>query len=221
MPHLELENAARAAGRRWVAGVDEVGRGPLAGPVFACAVVFDPALAPPALMAAVQDSKRLARARREALAAALATAPGVFIGMGRASVADITRLNILHASLAAMVRAVAALPVAADYALIDGPRTPDLVCAAKAVVRGDGISASIAAASIVAKVARDRHMVALAERHPGYGWERNAGYGTAEHLSALTRLGVTPEHRPTFAPVFNILRSKQAETPDVALVDSE
>jgi ribonuclease HII len=206
MPHLEIENRARGRGHVRIAGVDEAGRGPWAGPVAAAAVVFDPASAPAALIATVQDSKRLSRARRETLAGALAAAPGVAVGLGWASAAEVDSLNVLKATLLAMARAVALLAEPPDYALIDGPHAPPLACPAEAVVGGDGISASIAAASIVAKVARDRAMAALAARFPGYGFERNAGYGTAEHRVALARLGPCPEHRRSFRPVLNILR---------------
>jgi ribonuclease HII len=215
MPHLKLESEARRAGHLVIAGIDEVGRGPLAGPVFACAVVLVPRRVPRALIRAVDDSKLLNRERREALAAALHACAGVHIGLAEATVDEITRLNILQASKLAMVRALAALPVAADFALVDGPHVPDLPCAARAVVKGDSISASIASASIIAKVARDRHMAGLAELHPQYGWDRNAGYGTAEHLDALARHGPTLHHRPTFQPVFNMLGLKRAEDPDV------
>ena len=142
----------------------------------------------------------------EALFAALtATAR---IGIGIADIAEIGRLNILGATIVAMRRAVEALPVIPDLALIDGNRTPDLACPARAIVRGDGRSFSIAAASIVAKVTRDRIMADLARQFPGYGWERNAGYGTAEHRAALARLGPTVHHRPSFAPVRAVLNAQ-------------
>ncbi len=215
MPHMKLESEARRAGYLVVAGVDEVGRGPLAGPVFACAVVLVPRRVPRALIRTVDDSKLLNREQREDIAAALRACAGVHIGLAEASVDEITRLNILQASKLAMVRALVALPVAADFALVDGQHVPDFPCAARAVVRGDSISASIASGSIIAKVARDRHMAVLAELHPHYGWERNAGYGTAEHLEALGRHGPSPHHRPTFQPVFNMLGLMPAENPDV------
>lgn len=220
MPHLELEDEARRAGFSIVAGVDEVGRGPWAGPVFACAVVLDTTLIPREIIDAVQDSKCLPRRRRQSLAAALRATPGVFIGLGEASVDDITTLNVLGASKLAMTRALAALPLAADFALVDGPHAPAVPCPVRSVVKGDSISASIASASIVAKVARDLHMMTLAQSYPGYGWERNAGYGTAEHRAALLRLGPSAHHRPTFAPVFNMLRRAAAESPHLASPDS-
>ena len=199
MPDFSLE---RAAGGR-VAGVDEAGRGPLAGPVIAAAVILDPETLPGMLRDGIDDSKVLTKSRREELFAALRRY--AHIGIGGASAAEIDRINILAATLRAMGRAVDALGIVPDLALIDGNRTPELACPAKAVVRGDQASLSIAAASIVAKVTRDRIMAALARRHPGFGWERNAGYGTAEHKQALTRLGVTPHHRKTFAPINKIL----------------
>ena len=200
MPDLTLEIEAGGL----VAGIDEAGRGPLAGPVVAAAAIIDAGLLTPALAAAIDDSKRLSPRRRVALFAAL---PGFArIGLGAASVAEIDRLNILAASMLAMRRAVLALSVVPDLALVDGNRAPDLPCPARTVVGGDGICLSIAAASIAAKVVRDRIMTALAGRHPGFGWERNAGYPTAEHRAALSRLGVTPHHRRSFAPVARVLQ---------------
>jgi ribonuclease HII len=182
-----------------VCGLDEAGRGPLAGPVVAAAVVLDADRRPEGL----DDSKKLDAARREALFTALSGCAE--IGIGIASVEEIDRLNILRATMLAMTRAAAALPHPPGFALIDGNRLPDLPCPARAIVGGDGRAVSIAAASIAAKVTRDRLMAELAALHPGYGWERNQGYGTPEHLDALRRLGATPHHRRSFAPVRNIL----------------
>ena len=183
-----------------VAGVDEVGRGPLAGPVTAAAVVLDPGAIPEGL----NDSKKVPQAKREALFDTLHQVAQVSIGW--ADIDEIDALNIRGASLLAMRRAVEGLPYAPSHALIDGNAVPpDMPCPATTLIKGDARSLSIAAASIVAKVARDRVMVALAQQHPGYGWERNAGYGTAEHLAALRDLGVTPAHRRSFKPVHNIL----------------
>ncbi|MFV0473643.1 MAG: ribonuclease HII [Pikeienuella sp.] len=183
-----------------VAGVDEVGRGPWAGPVVAAAVILDPARIPEGL----NDSKKLSAKRREALMAALEDAAE--IGLGAASVEEIDRLNILQASFLAMRRALAALPRAPGFALIDGNRVlPGLPCPAEAVVKGDGRSLSIAAASIAAKVTRDALMAELAKAHPEYGWERNAGYGVAAHRAALLAHGVTPHHRRSFRPIHNML----------------
>ena len=196
MPDFSLEQ--RAGGR--VAGVDEAGRGPLAGPVVAGAVVF-PSGVPPGLAALLDDSKKLSAARREAAYAALLAWPDAEIGVGAASVAEIVALNILGASLLAMRRAVIRLPVAPGLALIDGNRPPRLDCPTLCVVGGDGKSLSIAAASIVAKVIRDRAMTRLAVRYPDYGWDGNAGYPTAAHRAVLERLGATRHHRPGFGPV--------------------
>ncbi len=196
MPDFLLEQ--RASGR--VAGVDEAGRGPLAGPVVAAAVVF-PAGVPLALAALLDDSKKLSAAQRDMAYAALLACPDAEIGVGAASVSEISALNILHASLLAMRRAVLRLPVAPVLALIDGNMPPRLECAMHCVVGGDGKSLSIAAASIVAKVVRDRAMSLLSVRYPAYGWARNAGYPTASHRAVLARLGATPHHRPGFGSV--------------------
>ncbi len=198
---FSLETEARLAGLWPVAGVDEVGRGPLCGPVTAAAVVLDPDLIPPG----IGDSKTLSAAKREALAGAImATARSWSVA--HATVAEIDTLNILHASHLAMERAVAGLGIAPGFVLVDGNRLPkSLPCPARAVVKGDAKSLSIAAASILAKVVRDHLMVDLAQQHPGYGWERNAGYPTKDHLAALLNLGVTPQHRRSFRPVHNIL----------------
>ncbi|SPH23808.1 Ribonuclease HII [Defluviimonas aquaemixtae] len=199
-PDFTFEEAAFARGAFRVAGVDEVGRGPLCGPVVAAAVRLDPARIPEGL----DDSKKLTRARREALNEALAQTADVSVGL--ASVEEIDALNILQASHSAICRAVRGLSVAPDHVLVDGNRVPgDLAGSAEAVVKGDARSLSIAAASIVAKVWRDRLMVDLAQQHPGYGWERNAGYPTKDHLEALQNLGVTPHHRRSFKPVHHIL----------------
>ncbi|MFN3937714.1 MAG: ribonuclease HII [Gemmobacter sp.] len=200
VPDFAFETAARARGARRIAGVDEAGRGPLAGPVTAAAVILDPARIPEGLA----DSKVLAPARRAALAEALRAVAEVSVG--HASVGEIDRLNILGACDLAMRRAIAGLRRPPDRILIDGNRVPaGLPCPAEAVVKGDMRVLSIAAASIVAKVVRDAIMVALAQQHPGYGWDRNAGYPTAEHRKALQDLGITPEHRRSFRPVHNIL----------------
>jgi len=200
--------ALEAAHGGLVAGVDEVGRGPLAGPVVTAAAVLDPARLPAALLAAIDDSKKLTARRRQILADALIArrGQGVEYALAAASVAVIDRDNILTASLDAMTRAVERLPVQPDLVLVDGNRLPKrLTLPAQAVVGGDGKSLSIAAASILAKVARDQLMTRLAQRWPGYDWERNAGYPTARHLAALAKQGVTPHHRRSFAPVATIL----------------
>jgi ribonuclease HII len=208
MPDFELERALRGV----VCGIDEVGRGPLAGPVLAAAVIL-PERLPPDLLDEIDDSKRLGRAERERIDAALR--PIARYGVGAAGVAEIERLNILGASLLAMARALQALmargPVP-DWALVDGNRAPALPCRVKTVVGGDGRSLSIAAASIIAKVARDRLMRALATRYPGYGWETNAGYPTPAHRAAILARGPTPHHRRGFAPVMRALAFESSES---------
>ena len=190
-PDLNIERARGGL----VAGVDEVGRGPWAGPVVAAAVILDG----DAIPQGIDDSKALTRARREVLFAALQAS--ATIGVGQATVDEIEHLNILTAAMLAMARAVEDLGVVPGHALIDGNRAPDLPCPSTTVVGGDRRSLSIAAASIIAKVTRDALMARLAADHPGYGWERNAGYGTAEHRAALDRLGVTEHHRRGFKPI--------------------
>lgn len=179
-----------------LAGVDEVGRGPLAGPVVTAAVILDPARP----VAGLADSKRLTAARREALAEEI-KASALAWALGRAEVAEIDDINIYQATLLAMQRAVAALPVSAEAVLVDGNRAPVFACPAEAVVGGDGRVPAISAASILAKVARDEEMVALHQRWPQYGFDRHKGYGTARHLAAIREHGVLAEHRRSFAPV--------------------
>ncbi len=195
-PDLRFEEAAGD----FVCGIDEVGRGPLAGPVMACALILDRRAIP----AGIDDSKRLSRTRREALIPFLLSA--AWVGIGRAEAREIDHLNILQATCLAMERAVAALPRRPRHALVDGNRAPALSCPVTTIVGGDRRSLSIAAASIVAKVLRDRVMKELAGCFPGYGWERNAGYGTAEHLTALSQLGPTAQHRQSFAPLMQFAR---------------
>ena len=199
MPNYIIESAA--GGR--VAGVDEAGRGPLAGPVLAAAVVL-PRRVPRRLAELLDDSKKLDADQREAGFAALLAAHRagiVEIGIGAASVVEIGRINILRAALLAMSRAVDRLPTPPDLALVDGNQPPPLACAHRCVVGGDSRCLSIAAASIVAKVLRDRAMTRLARRWPGYGWETNAGYATQIHRDALRRLGPTAHHRAAFGTV--------------------
>ncbi|MBE3638931.1 ribonuclease HII [Mangrovicoccus algicola] len=183
-----------------IAGVDEVGRGPLAGPVTAAAVRLDPARVP----AGLNDSKALNPLRREALAQEILATADVCIA--HATVAEIDEINILQATFLAMRRAVAGLGAVPDRLLIDGNKVPPgLPCPAAPLVKGDAKSLSVAAASIVAKVARDAIMADLARECPGYGWERNAGYPTRAHVVALKSLGITPYHRRSFAPIHKIL----------------
>jgi ribonuclease HII len=198
LPDFTRETDLHAQGFACIAGVDEVGRGPLAGPVTAAAVILDPLRIP----AGLNDSKKLTAARRAALAAEIHATARVCIA--HATVAEIDDLNILRASHLAMIRAIAGLTP--DHALIDGNLLPrGLMCPATAIVKGDALSLSIAAASIVAKCCRDAIMVDLAQQHPGYGWETNMGYPAPVHLKALLNLGVTPHHRRSFAPVHNML----------------
>jgi ribonuclease HII len=204
MPDFAIERGCEGV----VCGVDEAGRGPLAGPVVAAAVVIDRRRFRGELRRVLDDSKALNREVRESCYRALlgyARQGVVSIGVGAASVAEIDRINILRASLVAMRRAVGVLgtgPGAApDIALVDGNVAPSLCCAVRTVVRGDSLSFSIAAASVVAKVTRDRIMRELARRYPGYGWDSNVGYSTPAHCAGIRRLGVTPHHRRSFAPV--------------------
>lgn len=187
----------------WLAGVDEVGRGPLAGPVIAAAVILDPGQP----IEGLADSKRLSERRREALAEAI-HARAIAVGVGRAEVEEIDRINILQASLLAMRRAVLALGTAPELVLVDGNRCPEgLPCRAEAVIKGDQRVAVISAASIVAKVARDREMVALDAEYPGYGLAGHKGYPSPAHLQALARLGPSPVHRRSFGPVRRLCES--------------
>lgn len=179
-----------------IAGVDEVGRGPLAGPVVAAAVILDPARP----IAGLADSKTLSPLRREQLATEI-RAKALAWALGRAEVAEIDRLNILQASLLAMQRAIAALSIVPEQALVDGNRCPLLACPCRAIVKGDATVPAISAASILAKVARDAEMGELHERYPRYGFAQHKGYPTAAHRDALRRFGPCPEHRRSFAPV--------------------
>lgn len=201
---LRFEQEAWTAGATRIAGVDEAGRGPLAGPVIAAAVVFDrPFLEIEASrsLARLDDSKKLPASRREFFFTLLTASPHVFIGVGSASVAEIDSLNILRATHLAMARAVERLSPAPDLALVDGLPVKGLPVPHRAIVGGDAQSLSIAAASVIAKVTRDRLMAELAALHPQYGFDRHKGYGTRDHLEALRRHGPCPAHRTSFAPV--------------------
>jgi ribonuclease HII len=200
MPNFAIERRCTGI----VCGIDEVGRGPLAGPVVAAAVILDQKRFPRSLRERLDDSKVLTIDEREACWKALGRCVergAAHIAVGAASVREIDTINILRAALLAMARAVTALRVSPEIALVDGNMPPPLGCAVKTVIGGDGLSFSIAAASVVAKVTRDRLMRALAPRYPGYGWETNVGYATREHGEAIARLGPTPHHRRSFAPV--------------------
>jgi ribonuclease HII len=199
MPHYIFESRALKTWPGPIAGVDEAGRGPLAGPVVAAAVILDRKRMPKGM----NDSKQLSQeAREEAYVRIMERA---IVGVGEASVDEIDLINIRQATHLAMARAVRALSVAANFALVDGNDAPALPCKCDVIIDGDARSVSIAAASIIAKVTRDRMMRALAEEHPHYGWERNKGYATEEHLLALTTHGPCHHHRRSFAPVHNIL----------------
>jgi ribonuclease HII len=194
-PTFRRERRALNRGVWPVAGCDEAGRGPLAGPVVAAAVVLDPKRIPRGL----QDSKKLDRAAREALYLKICASAEVAVAFG--STARIDRDNILQASLWALARAVKALPVRPRLVFVDGRDRIDAGCDCEAVISGDALVASIAAASIVAKVTRDRLMTRLGAAHPGYGFERHMGYSVPEHFQALARLGPTIHHRRSFAPI--------------------
>lgn len=195
LPNLALERAHGGI----VAGIDEAGRGPWAGPVVAAAVILDPNLLPHG----INDSKKLSAARREKLYTAISSS--ALVGVGIASIEEIDALNILGATKLAMRRALEKLAVKPEMALVDGNQPPELPCRVETVIGGDGLSLSIAAASIVAKVTRDRMMAELAQEFPHYGWEKNMGYGTKEHQAALLARGVTPHHRRSFAPIRSMI----------------
>ncbi len=199
-PDFTFERAAQAQGYSRIAGVDEVGRGPLAGPVTAAAVVLDPENIPEGL----NDSKKLTKKARTRLYDEIMQVADVSIA--HATVEEIDEHNILRASHLAMLRALEGLKTPADFALIDGNMIPrGLVLPSQTIVKGDSLSQSISAASIMAKICRDCVMLSLAQQHPGYGWETNMGYGSKKHMNALQKLGATPHHRRSFKPVHNIL----------------
>ncbi len=200
MPHFIYESRLLKTMSGPICGVDEAGRGPLAGPVVAAAVILDRARFPKGL----NDSKQLDEETREELFP-LILAMAVAVGVGEASVDEIDLVNIRQATHLAMARAVRALQVPAAFALVDGNDPPALPCKCDTLVGGDGRSLSIAAASIVAKVTRDRLMTRLHHDHPGYNWCNNKGYGTPEHYSGLKLHGVTVHHRRSFAPIRQIL----------------
>lgn len=204
MPDFELEDSIG----KLCAGIDEAGRGPWAGPVAAGAVVILDRNLNPELLAGLDDSKKLSAKKRENLYNLLSEeekSGKVSIGIGLASAKEIDELNILQATFLAMKRAVENLKVKPEFALVDGNQKPkNLPCGVQTVVKGDGKSMSIAAASIAAKVYRDRLMTALAEKYPYYGFEKNAGYGTALHIQGLKEHGATPEHRFSYRPVREI-----------------
>lgn len=193
---FELEERLRAEGKTWIAGIDEVGRGPLAGPVLAVALILPPGC----IIEGATDSKRLSARVREELAREI-EGRAFAVGIGAASAREVDEINVLRATELAMRRAVANLPVRPDHLIVDGLPVPGLGEQQTAVVSGDQLVHMVSCASIVAKVTRDRLMKRLARRYPEYGWERNSGYGTRAHLEALARLGPTPHHRRSYAPV--------------------
>ena len=206
MPDFKFENEYNFD----VAGIDEAGRGPWAGPVVAGAVVVKNKQLAEDLAENLDDSKKLTAKKREILYERLfeeERAGRVYIGIGEASAQEIDELNILQATFLAMKRAVEQLPFCPKMALIDGNRTPKVFpCPSKSIIKGDSCSLSISAASIVAKVYRDRLMKELSLKYPGYGFEKNAGYGTAAHIEGLKKQGVTPEHRRSYKPIKNFLQ---------------
>ncbi|MBQ3525935.1 MAG: ribonuclease HII [Akkermansia sp.] len=196
-PDMSAELAAYAVGCKCVCGIDEAGRGPLAGPVVTAAVVLPQGYELPGL----NDSKKLTAKRREALYEQLMADERVLKCVAEATVAEIDEYNILRATHMAMARAAQGLPVVPDMCLIDGLAVPNFPLPSQNMVKGDARCLSIAAASVLAKVTRDRYMVQLAERFPQYGFERHAGYGTKAHLQAIQQYGITEHHRRSFAPV--------------------
>ena len=207
MPDFSLEESLGLSTSAVIVGVDEVGRGPLAGPVTAAAVFFDRQKITSDLLTKIGDSKKIAQKKRAAISKQIESI--AIIGIGWASSGEIDQLNILEATMLAMQRAIFSLQkqiiLDPDYILIDGNKVPRLDFPSKAIVRGDEKSLSIAAASIVAKSKRDAFMTSLSKLYPGYGWEKNAGYGTREHLAAIEREGITVHHRRSFKPIANYL----------------
>jgi ribonuclease HII len=206
MPSFRYEMRCEGPGVVRVAGIDEVGRGPLAGPVVAAIAVIDRGVAKRKLLRLIDDSKKLTLEEREEAYEAMLVSGAVRYAVGEASVEEIDSINILQATFLAMRRALQAMTEQPDLVLIDGNRVPPgLGCRAETIVGGDARSYSIAAASIIAKVTRDRYMRSLAGSFPGYGWETNVGYKSPGHLAGLNRLGPTAHHRRTFAPIMRLL----------------
>ena len=207
MPDFSLEESLGLSTSAVIVGVDEVGRGPLAGPVTAAAVFFDRQKITSDLLTKIDDSKKIAQKKRATISKQIESI--AIIGIGWASSGEIDQLNILEATMLAMQRAISSLQkqiiLDPDYILIDGNKVPCLDFPSKAIVRGDEKSLSIAAASIVAKSTRDAFMTSLSKLYPAYGWEKNAGYGTHEHLAAIEREGITVHHRRSLKPIANYL----------------
>jgi ribonuclease HII len=204
MPHYIYESRLLKTMAGPICGVDEAGRGPLAGPVMAAAVILEKKRIPKGL----NDSKQLSEEARETLFPRIMEM-AVAVGVGEASVEEIDLVNIRQATHLAMARAVRALAIQAQFALVDGNDAPALPCKCDTLIKGDGLSLSIAAASIIAKVTRDRLMVRLHDEHPGYNWCNNKGYGTPDHYNGLKNHGITIHHRRSFAPIYNILRGEE------------
>jgi ribonuclease HII len=207
MPHYIYESRLLKTMAGPICGVDEAGRGPLAGPVMAAAVILEKKRIPKGL----NDSKQLSEEARETLFPRIMEM-AVAVGVGEASVEEIDLVNIRQATHLAMARAVRALAIPAQFALVDGNDAPALPCKCDTLIKGDGLSLSIAAASIIAKVTRDRLMVRLHDEHPGYNWCSNKGYGTPDHYNGLKNHGITIHHRRSFAPIYNILRGEECST---------
>ncbi|MEE2998478.1 MAG: ribonuclease HII [Pseudomonadota bacterium] len=203
MPDFTLESIISRKGYSRIAGVDEVGRGSWAGPVVAAAVVICKKRWPCFIKIGLNDSKKLSPKRREELFNIIQN--NADIGIGLASVKEIDRINILQATFLAMDRALGNLSIAPNYCLIDGDKVPLIECEAEAILKGDERSNSIAAASIIAKVTRDKLMIKLGRKFPGYSWEYNMGYGTKKHKEGLEKFGVTKYHRKSYKPIINIL----------------
>ena len=206
MPDFSHEQ--KYASNGLVFGIDEAGRGPWCGPVVAACVCFPKYEIAPELAAQINDSKKLSVSKREKLFP-LIMASGAYIGVGQASAEEIDQMNILQATFLAMYRALEDAKqkgFKADFALIDGNRLPKWEIPCQCLIKGDSLSLSIAAASIIAKVTRDHIMQDLAKEYPQYGWDKNAGYGTADHIAALKQYGVTPHHRKTYKPIAELLK---------------
>lgn len=199
MPDFSFEHSIGG----YVAGIDEAGRGPWAGPVYAAAVVFDPPGPPDALAQNIDDSKKLSAKKREALFPLILDAATV--GIGSASVEEIDNLNIMRATHLAMERAFKNVDICVNASLVDGNTSPNLLCPIICVVKGDTKSLSIAAASIISKVSRDQYMIELDQKYPGFGWDKNFGYGTKYHREGILQHGITPHHRKSFKPIRKLL----------------
>ncbi len=209
MPDLSVEATIQTDGL--IFGLDEAGRGPWCGPVVAACVCWKSGQVPLSLAHQINDSKKLTLKKREALFPLILSCPTAIVGVGEASAAEIDSMNILQASFLAMQRALDSVRkqgYSPAFALIDGNRLPNWDLPSRCLVKGDALSLSIAAASIIAKVVRDRYMARLSQEYPAYHWDKNAGYGTPEHIAALQAYGITPHHRKSYAPIRKLLISK-------------